>query len=52
MTSIRTLKDVKRVRDALREIGFAGELVYKTDVATKEALYKKRGARQISRYRE
>jgi len=44
--------DVRRVRQALRELGFTERLAYKTDQSTREGRYRKRGDRGISKYCE
>lgn len=44
--------DVRRVRQALRELGFTERLAYKTDAATDEGRYRNKGDRRISKYYE
>lgn len=46
------VEDVKRIRDALREIGFVARIPYKTDHATLKGEYKVRGRTRISKYYE
>jgi hypothetical protein len=43
-------RDVMRVRDSLRELGFVSPIGYKTDRATEEGNYKARGDQRISKY--
>ena len=42
--------DVWRVREGLRELGFAGKVYWKADQATRDGQYNNRGHRGVSRY--
>ncbi len=44
--------DVRRIRQVLRELGFAGKLPYKTDQETLDGRYSHKGDRHISKYYE
>lgn len=48
----RDEKDVMRVREALRELGFTKPLPYKTDADTIAGKYACKGAKKISKYWE
>jgi hypothetical protein len=48
----RDEKDVMRIRDALRELGFTKPLSYKTDADTIAGKYSCNGAKNLSKYRE
>ena len=43
-------KDVLRIREELRKLGFENKLSYKTDKATLEGKYSNRGNKKISKY--
>jgi hypothetical protein len=45
-------EDVRRVRQALRDLGITHRIPYKTDQATRAGRYETRGHRRISRYYE
>ncbi|MFX1295275.1 MAG: putative phosphothreonine lyase domain-containing protein [Promethearchaeota archaeon] len=46
------VEDVRRIRQRLRELGITQKIPYKTDKATLEGKYAKRGHKKISKYFE
>lgn len=46
------VKDVRRIRTSLRELGFVSRLSYKTDAATEAGRYRAKGHRNFSKYSE
>ena len=46
------LDDVRRVRQRLRELGFAKKIPYKTDTATAEGKYAQNGDKKVSLFYE